>query len=74
LVKKTIVGDHWAYLIMLIFSFTNGYFATLSLMFASDAVPAQHKQYVGLVTVVALTVGLTAGVWTGVAIQHVAGN
>lgn len=69
LVKHQLVGDAYSYATMFVFALTNGYFSTLSLMFASEAVPAQHKEYVGVVTVFALTLGLTAGVWTGVAIK-----
>ncbi len=72
--KHYIVGDAWAYAIMFFFSLTNGYFATLSLMFASDAAPAQHKEYVGVLTVFALTLGLTSGVWTGVALTDLIGT
>ena len=72
--KRYIVGDVWAYAIMFFFSLTNGYFATLSLMFASDAAPAQHKEYVGVLTVFALTLGLTSGVWTGVALTDAIGS
>ena len=56
-------GDFWIYIIMMLFSITNGYFATLAMMLGPDAVPVAQKEKAGVFLLVCLTLGLTTGVW-----------
>ena len=63
--------DFWNYIIMMLFSMTNGYFGTLSMMFASDSVLVEEKEKSGLIMITFLTVGLTLGVWNSTLLVNV---
>jgi len=62
---KEISSDYAAYFIMFAFAITNGYFATLAMMFATNKVSVHHKEKTGSIMVFILTIGLTSGVWVG---------
>eukprot|EP00455_Lapot_gusevi_P022856 TRINITY_DN237_c0_g1_i1.p1 TRINITY_DN237_c0_g1~~TRINITY_DN237_c0_g1_i1.p1 ORF type:complete len:160 (+),score=62.90 TRINITY_DN237_c0_g1_i1:208-687(+) len=66
---QVIDGDIWCYIIMLAFSISNGYLGTLSMMYATDAVPLEDKEHTGTLMVFFLTIGLTSGVWTGIGLK-----
>jgi equilibrative nucleoside transporter 1/2/3 len=64
-----IASDVATYLIVIAFSLSNGYLGTLAMQFGPQLVPPQDRERAGAVMVTMLTIGLTLGVWTGVAIN-----
>eukprot|EP01006_Ploeotia_vitrea_P017716 TRINITY_DN48955_c0_g1_i1.p1 TRINITY_DN48955_c0_g1~~TRINITY_DN48955_c0_g1_i1.p1 ORF type:complete len:518 (+),score=293.41 TRINITY_DN48955_c0_g1_i1:115-1668(+) len=61
--------DPWQVLIMFAFSVSNGYLATLCMMFAVEKVNVYEKESAGTLMVFLLTGGLVSGVWAGLAIK-----
>jgi equilibrative nucleoside transporter 1/2/3 len=58
-------SDAWPVLFMTAFAFTNGYFASLSMMFGPSKVPLQDQQLSGTIMVCYLTLGLMTGAAIG---------
>lgn len=66
---RLIASDAATYIIVLIFALTNGYLGTLAMQYGPELVQPQDRERAGAVMVTMLTVGLTIGVWCGVAIN-----
>jgi len=54
---------------MLLFSLSNGYVSTLAMMYAPECVAMHQKEQAGTLMVFCLTIGLTAGVFSGLGIK-----
>lgn len=66
---RLIASDAATYIIVLVFALTNGYLGTLAMQYGPAIVEPQDQERAGAVMVTMLTVGLTIGVWLGVAIN-----
>ncbi len=64
-------NDFWSYLLMTLFSWTNGIYATRLMMLASATVEPKDKEYAGVLMIFHLTLGLFVGVWTGMALSNI---
>jgi len=66
---KIFTNDMWMYFFMAAFALTNGYCATLAMMFGPEDVEVRDRERAGTMMVFFLTTGLTAGVWMGTALD-----
>ena len=55
------VSDAWPIIIMILFSFTNGYFSSLCMMLGPTLTDAKDSMLAGNIMVFCLTVGLCSG-------------
>jgi len=60
------VSDSWAVVLVVLLSVSNGYFSTMAMICASEAVADHKRGHAGLVMTVFLVVGLVIGTSTGV--------
>ena len=67
---QLIHNDLATFAIMAAFALTNGYLGTLAMMFGPAKLAPADKETGGSIMVFMLTVGLTAGVWAGKALNE----
>eukprot|EP00042_Codosiga_hollandica_P036452 m.278811 g.278811 ORF g.278811 m.278811 type:complete len:464 (-) comp54893_c2_seq4:832-2223(-) len=61
--------DAWAYVFMLLFGMTNGYFGSLCMMYGPSIVDANESEFASIIMVTSLNLGLTAGTITSFGIK-----
>jgi len=69
-VRPSVIKEAWMQgLLVGVLGISNGWLGTLGMMYGPNSVTASNKAKVGLMTVFFLTLGLTAGSWSGVGVK-----
>jgi len=72
---KLLISDVWAYVGVILLSFSNGYVGTLSMMLAPGLVQTdEQKSRVGIIMSFWLTFGLVCGSWLGILVKVIMDN